>query len=134
MTQRLSQSSAQPQLQWLVDWFFERYVYVLTSTPWKVVWRKIHNKHGETDWDAHTITLSTARKNVNANQRIVFETLVHELAHVVFGYQTTEIHGVVPHVAIDKFDKIAAHFTARQRAILLAAIPPRPKATRVPKE
>lgn len=123
---------ARPQLAWLVDWFYERFLFLLLE-EWTVEWKAnlyeyegpvaIQELCGQAVFAENKILINPTYKLHPKDNLELLRTLIHELGHVLFGQRTAWECGPVPHNAIFDLEKIAEYLTPRQRAVLLSFLP-----------
>lgn len=114
---------------WLVNWFFWRFIRILKSEEWQIQMKPNLRYEGEsrsevlcgmTDFGNKIIYLNPSRRKHPNNDELA-KTLVHELAHILFN--SSEDDRFVSHRNIYSFEKIWDRFSDNQRKMLLRFIP-----------
>ena len=114
---------------WLVNWFFRRFIQILRSEEWQIQMKPNLRYEGEgpsevlcgmTDFGNNIIYLNPSRKEHPTCDDLA-KTLVHELAHILFN--SSEDDKFVSHRNIYQIEKIWDRFSENQRKALLSFIP-----------
>lgn len=114
---------------WLVNWFFQRFIQILKSEEWQIQMKPNLRSEGEpqsevlcgmTDFANNIIYLNPSRREHPTSDDLA-KTLVHELAHILFN--SSEDARFVSHPNIYQIEKIWDRFSKNQRKAFLSFVP-----------
>lgn len=116
---------------WLVDWYFLRYLHILKYDGWKIrIKRRLKDAgdppekrevlHGMVILEKKVIYLNPALRR-HPTKDALGETLLHELAHIL--YESAEDARILRHRNIYQLEKLWRRFSGLQKDMILSFIP-----------